>query len=132
MFIRAWLLSTACRSAGAHHGLFLGQHFKRRELVVWAGFHPPVIALAHVSHESVDKVLHLSFPPLLRLLLTQSSWLLFVALGGTDASLLSLSHLSPYSSESQYLTVVKCVDSVARLCDLRQVTLPLHPPVYNL
>lgn len=118
MLIRAWLLITACRSAGAHRGLFLGQPLKRRGLVVWAGFHPPVTALVPISRENVDKVLHLNLPPLRRLLLTRSSWLLFVALGGTDASLLSVSHLTPCSSERQYLTAVKCRDSAARLCFL--------------
>jgi len=89
----------AYQSLAAHHCLqvsrslpwpVLRSTLKRRGLVVWAGFHPPVTALAPITRENVDKVLHLNLPPLRRLVLTRSSWLLFVALGGTDASLLSL------------------------------------------
>lgn len=43
-------------------GPSLGQPPKRRELAGWAGSHPPATALAPVSRENVDKVLHLNFP----------------------------------------------------------------------
>lgn len=102
-----------------------------QRLGVWTGLHPPATALAPVSPENVDKVPHRTVRLLLRLFLSRRSWLVFVALSGTGASLLSLSPLSLCSSEEQYFTVAQHMDSGARLRDPGQVTPSQHPSVYH-
>ena len=90
---------------------------------------PLATALAPVSPENVDKVQHLTVPPLLSLLLRGRSWLVLL-LSADGASLLSLPPLSLYPSENQYFTVTKCMEPDSVI--LGMLTLSPHPSACHL
>lgn len=128
MLFRAWLLTADSESRSPPWPV-LRATSQRLRVVVWTGLRPLATALAPVSPENVDKVQHLTVPPLLSLLLSGRSWLVLL-LSADGASLLSLPPLSLYPPENQYFTVTKCMEPDSVI--LGTLTLSPHPSACHL